>query len=552
MLTRRQIIKGGVWAPALLSASRAAAQDIEDIVLEPSPHVEPFTRRLAIPRPHLPLNRVGATPQERARATEIFNQARAEGRFKHGEIPPDGQADYYDVVLRPGVADIIPGLPTPIRSYNGIYPGATFIAERKRTNVVRFINRLDPAEICSTHYHGGHTPPDSDGTPMRSYSRLDRFSDIGPEGSRTHVYPNDNDFSATQWYHDHGEDCTAENVYRGLAGFYLLNPSQSLEEDAAIRAVEAQLPSGYGRYDIPMVFQDRQFSADGSLNYNNFDHDGFIGDRFLVNGVIQPYLPVANRKYRFRWLNGSNARQYEFFLSSGDKFVVIGSDGALLPQPVDVQSLRVTPAERYEVVIDFSRYPVGSKVYLLNCLQQTSGRKPDEEDVTMDACTQIVEFRIVREEDDPSTIPVDLQPAVAAYIRDHLTERPGLQVQNSVWDFERGNGAWQINDRFFDPHRVDLVEQLYTHSTWTLRNESGGWSHPIHVHDEEFAIVSRNGRPPKPYEAGLKDTFVLNPHDVVRIAAYWTGLQNVGLYVFHCHNMEHEDMRMMGVFEVVR
>jgi spore coat protein A len=554
MLTRRQIIKGGVWTPALFSASRAAAQNISDVVLEPSPPIEPFTRRLAIPRPHLPLNRVGATAQERARATEIFNQARAEGRFKHGEIPPEGHADYYDVVMRPGMADIIPGLPTPILGYNGIYPGATFIAERKRTTVVRFVNRLNPAEICSTHYHGGHTPPDSDGTPMNSYSRWDRFSDIGLVGSRTCVFPNDNHFPATLWYHDHGEDVTAANVYQGLSGFFLLNPNQS-DEDAAIRAVEAKLPSGYGRYDIPMVFQDRQFFADGSLNYNTFEHDGFLGDRFLVNGVIQPYLPVANRKYRFRWLNGSNARQYEFFLSSGDKYVVIGTDGALLPEPVDVQSLRITPAERYEVVIDFSRYPVGSKVYLVNCLQQLSGRGPDldeDERVTMDACTPIVEFRIVRDEEDPSEIPDDLQPAVAAYIRDHLTEREGLQVQDSVWDFHRGQGAWQINERFFDPHRVDLVEKLFTHSTWTLRNESGGWSHPIHIHDEEFAIISRNGRRPRPYEMGLKDTFTLHPHDVVRIAAYWSGEKNVGRYVFHCHNMEHEDMRMMGVFEVVR
>ena len=162
-------------------------------------------------------------------------------------------------------------------------------------------------------------------------------------GSRTNVYPNDNPFPATLWYHDHGEDGTAENVYRGLAGFFLLTPNQS-EADADIRAVEAQLPSGYGRYDIPMVFQDRQFNADGSFAYNNFEHDGFIGDRFLVNGVIQPYLPVARRKYRFRWLNGSNARQYQFFLSSGDKFFVIGSDGGLLPQAAEVSSLRVAPA----------------------------------------------------------------------------------------------------------------------------------------------------------------------------------------------------------------
>jgi FtsP/CotA-like multicopper oxidase with cupredoxin domain len=548
MLTRREMIRRGFFAPAIVAAAKGvAAQDVSDIVLNPSPAIVPFTRRLKIPRPHLPLNRPGATPLELAKAQSIFEQSNAEGRFRHAPVGPDGNCDYYEVIMKPGLQEIIPGTLTPIWGYSGTFPGPTFIAERDRTSVVRFVNRL--TEITSIHYHGGHTPPDSDGVPMMSFGPQSIISAAAPyPGARTNVYPNDNPFPATLWYHDHGEDCTAENVYKGLAGFYILNPNQS-EADATIRAIEAKLPSGYGRYDIPMVFQDRQFNADGSFAYNNFEHDGFLGDRFLVNGVIQPYLPVARRKYRFRWLNGSNARQYQFFLSSGDKFFVIGSDGGLLPQATEMASLLMAPSERYEVVIDFSRYPVGSRVYLLNCLQQTSGRGP--EDVDMDACTPLVEFRIARDEEDPSTIPDDLQPDIARFISDHLTERPGLQVQNTDIRLERGNGAWQINGRFYDPNRVDVTEKLWTHSTWTLFNESGGWSHPLHIHDEEFAVIERNGRPPKPHEAGLKDVFNIGPHDTVRVAAYWTGGKNVGRYVFHCHNLEHEDMRMMGIFEVV-
>jgi FtsP/CotA-like multicopper oxidase with cupredoxin domain len=542
------MIKRGFWAPALLAAARGvAAQDESDIVLLPSPPVVPFTRRLKIPRPHLPLNRPGATPLERAKAQSIFQQALAEGRFSHAAKTPDDACDYYEVTARPGMEEIYPGVLTRTMGYNGIYPGATFITERDRPVVVRFVNRID--DIISTHLHGGHTPPESDGVPMLSYGPNSIISpDVPYPGARTFVYPNDNPFSATLWYHDHGEDVTAHNVYMGLAGFYILQPNRS-EQDMTIRSIEARLPSGYGRYDIPMVFQDRQFNADYSLNYNNFEHDGFLGDRFLVNGVIQPYLPVARRKYRFRWLNGSNARQYEFFLSSGDKYFVIGSDGGLLPQPAEVASLRVAPAERYEVVIDFSRYPVGSRVYLLNCLQQTSGRGP--EDVEMDHCTPIVEFRIARDEQDPSTIPDVLQPDIAAYISQHLTERPGQQIKNTDIRLERGNGAWQINGRFYDPNRVDVVEKLNTYSVWTLFNTSGGWSHPLHIHDEEFAVVDRNGRPPKPYESGLKDVFNIGPNDTVRVAAFWTGERNIGKYVFHCHNLEHEDMRMMGIFDVI-
>jgi spore coat protein A len=548
MLTRREMIARGFWAPTLLAGVNAAAQEPEtgDIVLPPSPPTPAFVRRLPIPRPHLPLNRPGATPLEQAKAQAIFNQALAEGRFRHDPIPPDGACDYYEVTMKPGLAEMMAGVLTPVWGYNGHFPGPTFITTRERCVVVRFVNRI--TDIVSVHQHGGHTPPDSDGVPMLSYGPTDVIAPGNLPGSRTYVYPNDNPFPATLWYHDHGEDVTAHTVYRGLAGFWLLTPGAT-DVDAAIRAVEAKLPSGYGRYDIPMVFQDRQFNADGTLAYNNFDHDGFIGDRHLVNGVVQPYLPVARRKYRFRWLNGANARQYEFFLSSGDKFFVIGSDGGLLPQPAEVASLRVTPAERYEVVIDFSRYPVGSRVYLLNCLQQTDGRGP--EDVNMDACTPILEFRIARDEDDPSTIPDVLSADIARFISEHLTERPGLQVQNTDIRLERGNGAWQINGQFYDPNRVDVVEKLYTHSTWTLFNNSGGWSHPLHIHDEEFAVIHRNGRPPAPYEAGLKDVFNIGPNDTVKVAAHWTGAKNIGKYVFHCHNLEHEDMRMMGIFEVV-
>jgi spore coat protein A, manganese oxidase len=545
------MIKGALLGgTALLHGQRAATQEGDSIVLPPSPPVAPFQRRLPIPRPHLPLNRQGATTAERSRARAIYIQGIAEGRFQHAFLSPDDPCDYYEVVVKPGVASIVPGMQTPIWGFNGHYPGPTFLAKRERTVVMRVVNRV--SEVTSLHYHGGHTPPDSDGVPMLSFSSSDRLVPGGLVGSRTYVYPNDNEFPATLWYHDHGHDVTGPNVYRGLAGFFLLQPNDN-PSDEQFRAVDAALPSGYGRYDIPMVFQDRRFNADGSLLYNTFDHDGFLGDHFLVNGAIQPYLPVARRKYRFRWLNGSNARQYELFLSSGDKFIQIGTDGALLPEPVERTSIRIAPAERYEVVIDFSRYPVGSKVYLVNCLQQTNGRKPG--DVNMDFCTPLVEFQVHRDEDDPSWVPDDLNPACAAYINQYLNPtnpvNSGMAIPIRNWEFERTNGAWAINGRFFDRNRVDLVETLNTQSIWRLSNISGGWEHPIHIHDMEFVLLSRNGRRPHPGEAGLKDVFIVGQNETLDVMACWTGARNIGRYVFHCHNIEHEDMAMMGIFEVV-
>jgi FtsP/CotA-like multicopper oxidase with cupredoxin domain len=553
MLTRRNLLKGAVLGGAIMHASgRAAAQELpEDFIPPPSPSVSPFTRRLPIPRIHLPLNRPGATSLERSRAQAIYQQTLGEGRFQHAAVSPDDACDYYEVTVKPGMCDIIPGMMAGIWGFNGLYPAPTFMFKRERTAVIRLLNRVP--EITSMHYHGGHTPPDSDGVPMLSFSNTDTFAPGAVLGSRTYVYPNDNEFPATLWYHDHGLDVTGHNVYMGLAGFALLRPNDTLEADAQFRAVDAALPSGYGRYDIPMLIQDRRCNDDGSLLFHTFNHDGAIGDCFCVNGVAQPYMPVARRKYRFRFLNGSNARHYELFLSTGDKFIQIGTDGGLLPHPVERTSIRITPAERYEVVVDFSKYPLGSKVYLLNCLQQSQGAKPD--DVEMDACMPLVEFRVHRDEDDPSSVPYDLNPGAAAYINQYLNPanpvNPGVPIPIREWLFDRTNGAWTVNGKFFDPNRVDAVEKLNTQSIWRLKNGSGGWIHPVHIHDMEFLLLSRNGMPPHPGERGLKDVFNIGENETLDVMAYWAGAKNVGRYVFHCHNLEHEDMAMMGMFEVI-
>ena len=552
MLSRRELLKRGVYGPALLSAAGLAAQEgVEEPLFAPSPSIVPFTRRLRIPRPYVPLNRPGAPPLQQAKAQAIFEQAIAEGRFRHGVVPPDfAGADYYEVVMKPGLQSVYPGLPpTYVWGFDGQWPGPTFLFRRDRTAVVRWV--VDPAldEVFSTHYHGGHTPPDSDGVPMTSYTSQDVVAAGSMPGSRTFVFPNDNPFPATLWYHDHGQDCTAHNVYLGLAGFALLQPKASDLSNAD--AAENRLPAGYGRYDIPMVFQDRLFDANAQLVYDPFAHDGILGDRFCVNGVIQPYLPVARKKYRFRWLNGSNARQYEFFLSTGDQFFVIGSDGGLLPRCAQVSSLRIAPAERYEVVIDFSKYPVGTRVYLQNCLVQTDGRGPEE--INFSACTPVVEFRVDRDEGPDQSMTLAngtiLAPEIQAYIDTYLKPQGGEPVREVR--LERGNGGWQINGRFFDRNRVDIFERLNTRSIWRLFNASGGWEHPLHIHDEEFCLVSRNGAPPPAHERGLKDVFIVGENTTLDVAAFWTGAQNVGQYVFHCHNLEHEDMAMMGIFEVL-
>ncbi|HYT31994.1 MAG TPA: multicopper oxidase domain-containing protein, partial [Thermoanaerobaculia bacterium] len=294
--------------------------------------------------------------------------------------------------------------------------------------------------------------------------------------------------------------------------------------------------------------QDRLFDRNGFLVYDNFDHNGFLGDKFLVNGKIQPFLKVQRRKYRFRILNGSSARVYQLFLSNNQPFVAIATDSTLLERPVTVQNFRLAPAERVEVVIDFTFAP--DEVFLVNRLQQTDGRKPDK---LVDPGTPLLKFVVAKNAvRDPSRVPRILLP---------VTEGPAqllpqVRVQRR-FEFNRSNGAWQINGEFFDENRVDARPRAGEPEIWILESP-GGWVHPVHIHLSDFFILSRDGKRPPVLEQGRKDT-VLIGGDVARetrILIEFEDSREVPRagdrlrYVFHCHNIEHEDMRMMSQFEV--
>ena len=359
--------------------------------------------------------------------------------------------------MKPSLQEIVPGTFTPIYGYNGTFPGPTFISQRDRTACVRFVNRT--GNITSVHYHGGHTPPDSDGVPMMSFGPTDIISPTPAVSGLAHQrLPERQPVPG---------DALVSRPRRGRHRLERLSRARRLlpadaepvRGDAELRAVDAQLPSGYGRYDIPMVFQDRQFNADGSFAYNNFDHDGFIGDRFLVNGVIQPYLPVARRKYRFRWLNGSNARQYQFFLSTGDKFFVIGSDGGLLPQATEVRE----PAHGAVGALrgrDRLQPLPGRLARLPAQLPPADvGPRPGTDQHGFVHAARGVPRRARRggPEHDPRRSESRRR---AVHQRPPDRASGAARSRTSYLKLDRGNGAWQINERFYDPNRVDVVERL--------------------------------------------------------------------------------------------
>ena len=444
----------------------------------------------------------------------------------------DSTTDYYEVTARAATANILPGFGTTIWGYNGTFPGPTIEARSGRRLSLRLSNTL-PVPVVN-HLHGGHTPPESDGYPTdlllpaagfpqaHMHDPLARIA----TGEREYLYPNQQR-AATLWYHDHRMDFTGAQVWRGLAGFYILRDEE-----------EMRLPLPRGDKEMALLICDRSFDTDGSLLYPSLDptlrtqpgvpHQymgGVLGDVILVNGAPWPKLLVANTKYRFRVLNASNARQYELALDSGRSFFQIGSDGGLLAAPVTHRTVRMSPAERFDLIIDFSHYAPGSNVTLLN--QAGSG-----------TAAKIMQFQVVRSEKDESAIPQRLSAIPFP--------EPSQALVTRTFDFSyRGMQGWTVNQKAYDPARMDASPKLGATEIWRFQAD---FSHPLHLHLVHFQVLSHSGRP-GPYDSGWKDTVSLFPGQTANVLIKFDGYR--GRYVFHCHNLEHEDMAMMANFEVV-
>lgn len=439
---------------------------------------------------------------------------------------------YYVVRERRSVAQIVPGIETPVWGYEGLFPGPTVRARIGEPVIIRFVNELGTETVV--HQHGGHTPPDSDGSPedfIPVYGFRDYlYPQIAPEDDPSEV-------PSTMWYHDHTLDLTGPQLYQGLAGFFLVTDDVEDELVASRR-----LPGG--EQDIPFVIQDRALNGDGTLHYDTFAFNGFLGDLLLVNGKVQPRLRVERRKYRFRILNGANARFFELRLSHG-RFLQVGADSWLLPRAVERDLVLLSGAERADVVVDFRNAP--DRVYLENVLVQDSGRGPRGnllEPERKIPGAPILEFQV-----SGAPVPNDATVTIGDVLRPHVPIRPDEIVATRTFRFERKNGLWAINGQFYDSDRLDARPRLGTAERWILENGGGGWWHPIHIHLEAHQVQRISGRRPPAWQAAKKDTTLLGPNDVAEVFMKFRTF--TGPYVFHCHNAEHEDHRMMGRFGVV-
>lgn len=437
-------------------------------------------------------------------------------------IPPvlqpthsDGTRDFYEIVQREAWAEILPGVRTRIWGYNGATPGPTIRARRGRTTVVSHTNRLDVPTV--THLHGGITRPESDGFPTDT---------VAPGETRRYEYAN-NGRAATLWYHDHSHRGAGRALYMGLAGFYLL------DDDHQVNGVLPQAP-----HDIPLMLQDRNISADGELDYDHDAHHGAAGDVLLVNGAPWPVLDVAARKYRFRILNASNATAFRLALSDGIAMCQVGSDGGLLLSPVFRRSIDLAMGERADIVIDFSRCPVGTSVILHD--EETSRRH--------DA---VMRFDVVRTKHDDSIVPDRLSTIETLDATTATRTRTFVFGAQPVWRIPPAV-RWLINGKPFDPARTDAAPRLGDVEVWRFVNRGfmgRTMLHPVHTHLAPFQILERNGVAPPPFERGWKDTVAVNDGEVVDVILRWDGYR--GRFLLHCHNLEHEDHSMMARVDVV-
>jgi FtsP/CotA-like multicopper oxidase with cupredoxin domain len=583
-LDRRTVLKTGalIGAAAVLTSKKSLvlAQGVPAPPTPPvlcgttppvSPATRPFLDNLPVPSPALPqiLN-----PFPTKAANTAAGEAARDAHQRWEQFPPLVQ---YRMIAAPSLhrhhADL---LPSYMWTFNGSYPAPTPLNFYGLPSLVRFTNNLPlPAQNTTfgineitVHLHNGHTASASDGFAgdffttgffkdnhyPNIYAGLDAFGGIGDPREAMHTF----------WFHDHRAAFTANNNYLGLNGMYIVydnkDPSHELATPGSLR-----LPGYYGVTDIPLILTDKRFCAAANGRNEVFQVIGAGapgGDKWVVNGKIQPKLTVRRRKYRFRILNTGPVKTWNLSLIRPDgtqaPLTIIAVDANFLPSPVTLtnRTLDVFVAMRFDVVIDFSAFPAGTSVYLKEAVAQNVGVAVADPAPGLPIGNVLMRFDVVnREQWFPPDTPAI--PSVLATLPDPIVPDASFQ-----WDFTLVSGRFLINGLEFDHNRVDHVVLKGSAEEWTLANDvaAGNWLHPVHIHFEEGRIMSRRVRvsqnpdvfqnvPLLPEELGRRDVYPLPPQHRVVLRMRFRDF--VGRYLIHCHNMNHEDDFMMVRWDIV-
>ena len=559
-LTRRDLLKLGLLTGTGYLVAKSGLS-----VRAGSAPVSPPTRPFVEPLPMLTVKKPVSVLMPEPTIDPLASEGRTRSHQACIKVPDKfslAASTLYEIHQKAATVSVHPNLPDQtLWGFDGKVPGPVYHARYGRPILVRNHNDLPEDNggfgmpEPSTHLHNAHTPSESDGFPgdfMRRGQHYDHYYPNALAGfDSTHKQEGGdiNESLGTLWYHDHRLDFTAQNVYKGLAGFYTLyNDFDTGDETTGFRL--PGVPTGDLHdpidYDIPLMLADQVYDQDGQLFYDLFNLDGIIGDKFLVNGKIQPYFEVKPRRYRFRMLNIGPSRFQRLFLTdrgtnTAMPFWQISSDGNLLPKPIKVKSITLAVAERIDIIIDF-RPLAGKTLYFENRLEQRSGRGPTGKLFPAGQGNFILQFKV-------GTAPVadnSKDPSlITTYKLPNKTETPRI---TRTFMFDRFNSMWTINGQVVDLASPRLRVRQNSTEKWVFINDSGGWEHPIHVHFEEFQILSRNGRIPPAVERGRKDVLRLKRHERVEILMRFRDFE--GHYVMHCHNVVHEDHAMMLRYDI--
>ncbi len=563
-------------------------QETGDLCDVPKLALAPFVQRLRMPPDADQVARV----QQLTPAIDPLDNCKAENppgddptdgcNLYPGEVganrPPDralqrfdefAPVRYYEMFARPFQHLFHPDLmqPSTIWGYGGAHgsrtfsPGPTFRQRYGEPIVVRIHNNL-PAENpgndgfgipqTSTHLHNFHSGPESDGGPIMFYDTgnyLDHHYAMykaggDPREALSHL-----------WYHDHRADFTSQNVYKGLAGSFLLYDEVDTGNEKDHTPGAYRLPSG--KFDVPLLVADKQFDPmTHKLVFDPFNLDGFLGEHVTVNGLVTPFMDVKPRKYRFRIVNTGPSRIYTFQTcpvgtdlvecdsdNPASDIIILGNDGNLLTSAIPVDNITISSAERLDVVIDFSQFNNGDRVNLMNIADQTSGKGRTGVFVPMTSplAQKVMQFRVKgNHSNDKSRIP--------ATMREKPVITDGEIACERMFVFDNQEGGWTINGQLFDFLPRFEVEQG-TAERWTIINASRDWEHPIHIHLEEHQFELKDGALPPDFESMRKDVALLRPNDSITLTLRHRDW--LGEYPMHCHNTVHEDHAMLLLWEVV-
>lgn len=430
----------------------------------------------------------------------MYNQLKIPEFLK--DANPDPMSSEFALDIDSGETEFLKGLKTETLGYNGSYLGPVIRMKKGEKVNIRVNNNLD--EVTTVHWHGLLVDGEQDGGPHQGIMPGETWSPsftVSQEAS-------------TLWFHPHLSHTTANQVYYGLAGLIYI-------EDEISDSLN--LPVEYGIDDIPLIIQDRSFQENGSFDYRVSMMGVERGDHIIINGTMNPYIKVKKQLVRFRVLNASNSQNFELNLTDNTKFHQIASDGGFLEKPLERETLFLSPGERAELLIDFSKIE-------------------KEEAFLMSDGKPIMKFEISNQKTVQKNLPDTLKVVESIPIQENQRTR--------IFEMQSMGISGTINGKSFDMDRIDEEVDINQTETWIVRNVGGmmgSEGHPFHVHGTQFQIVSRNGQDPPPEELGFKDTVYVDVGEEVVLKVRFL---HPGLFMYHCHILEHEDNGMMGQFTV--